>query len=494
MSKQNNTPERIFVYNEEVIKKNILITLISIAFTLLCLLLFVIFPKITIIPFFPAIFALIPYYISIYRALLKKQLDLSVPSIITIYLLLYLEKGNVALIFILIILLGQLFKTIILERIKSSIDDISKKLPKTAVIKDGKTQKEILIADIKIGDVLLVKSGERLATDASLLSGDALIDESVVTGESRFIPKKAGDKLLAGSINMGNYLEAKAVSTAAQSTLLQIQKLVVEAQNDKAPLAKIVNRYAWATIVMALAGVMVIYLLTQNILLALSFWIAVVPVVFAIIVPVATTIGITILAKNGVLVKNSTTLENLIKADTILFDKTGTLTEGVPVVEKILENGMKQEKILQIAASIESYSNHPLAKPILDEAKERKISVTPLTHVETKVGKGMTAKWGNESIFLGNIALLRELKIKADNKITTDVLQWENKGATPVFVGEGAKIVGVILLLDKLRPEVKPLFAFLKKKTMKWSWLQVTKKRLPNQLLEIYLMFRCMQK
>ncbi len=464
--------------------KSILSILGSFGFALLCFLLFILFPKVTIIPYLAALFALFPYYSSILNALRKKQLDLSLPSIITIYLLLFLGKGNVALIFILIILLGQLFKTIILEGIKTSITNISKKLPKTANIKLGDIDKEVPITQVKIGDVLIVKSGERVATDALLISDNALIDESVVTGESKPIPKKKGDKLLAGSINMGNYFEAQATSTAEQSTLLQIQHLVIEAQNDKAPLAYIVNQYAWITTVGAFIGVIVIFLFTKNIYQALSFWIAIVPVIFAIIVPVATTIGITILAKLGILVKNSPALENLTRANTILFDKTGTITEGIPKVEHIIEIKKSSDEIVQIAVSIETYSNHPLALPILDEGKKRTITPIPLTHVQTLIGKGMIAKKGAAEIFLGNIALLQEEKIRIAKEYADIVLQWENKGATPVFIGENKKVVGVILLLDKLRPEATSFFSYLVRK--KYEAIVVTgdKREVAQSIIE----------
>ena len=445
-------------------KYSLFIPILSFLLALVCLVLFTFYPQFSIIPYVAAIFALLPYYISIGKSLLKKQLDLSLPPIITIYLLLFLGKGNVALIFILIILLGHLFKTVILERVKASITNISNKLPKTAVIKLFDKTTEVAIKNIKVGDILVVKSGEQVATDSLLLSDEALLDQSVVTGESKPIPKAKGEKLLAGSINTGSYFEAKAIAIAEQSTLFQIQHLVTEAQSEKAPLAHVVNQYAWVTTIIALAGVLLIYFLTHNILQALSFWIAVVPVIFAIIVPVATTIGITILAKSGILVKSSPSLENLTKANTFLFDKTGTITQGKPEVEEILEFGRSKNEILQLAASIETYSNHPLAIPIIEKAKEQKIELLSLHKVKTLVGKGMTATVHKSTIFLGNIALLQEQHISLTKDIISTVAQWERKGATPVFVGQGNKVMGVIFLLDKLRPEAEPLFSSLTQK------------------------------
>jgi len=444
-------------------KRPLVVLLLSLAFVVICLVGNLLYPKLTIIPYLAAIFALIPYYLSIGKALLKKQLDLSLPPIVTIYLLLYLGKGNVALIFILIILLGHVFKTYILERVKASITNISDKLPKTAVVKLTDKDTEVLIKNIKVGDTLVVKSGERVATDATLLTDEALLDESVVTGESKPIAKKKGDKLLAGSINTGDYFEAKALATAQDSTLFQIQHLVNTAQNEKAPLAHVVSQYAWITTGFALLGVSIIFLLTHDIIKALSFWIAVVPVIFAIIVPVATTIGITILAKSGILIKSSPSLENLTKANTFLFDKTGTITQGMPEVEDILvEKGSKNE-LLTLAASIEKYSNHPLGLPISAKAKEEKLSLVSLSQVKTLTGKGMTAIYNGNVLFLGNVLLLQEQGVKIAKEITTQVEEWERKGATPVFVGEGSSLLGVIFLLDTLRPEAPVLFSTLSK-------------------------------
>lgn len=442
--------------------KDLLLSLISLVIAFICFILNLLFPAISFIPLAAALFSLIPYYIPIIKALFSAQLDLSLPPIITIYILLFLNKGNVALIFILIILIGHLFKTIILERVKSSITDISNKLPKTATVKTDAKETEIEISLIKVGDIMAVKSGERVATDALLLSDEALVDESVVTGESKPVVKKKGDRLLAGSINSGNYFEAKASATAENSTLLEIQKLVTKAQSEKSPLAHIVSKYAWITSALALMGVIIIFILTKNIIEALSFWIAVVPVIFAIIVPVATTIGITILAKQGILVKTSTSLENLTRANTFLFDKTGTITEGKPEVENILELGAKREDILQIAASIENYSNHPLAAPIIEKAKKDNLRLLEIKKVNTLIGKGMTGNLNNREVFLGNTTLLEDLKIKPSEDIASSVKSWEEKGATPVFVGEDNKITGVIFLLDKLKTDSKTLFSKLK--------------------------------
>ncbi len=435
--------------------------LFSLIIAVVCFLLNLVYPTVFIFPLFATIFALIPYYISIIEALRKWQLDLSLPPIITIYLLLYLGKDNVALVFILIILFGHLFKTIILERVKASIAKISEKLPKTARVKVDDKETMIEIKDIKISDILAVKSGERVATDAFLLADEAMIDESVVTGESKPVVKKKGDKLLAGSINAGDYFEAAAAATAANSTLLQIQHLVFQAQNDKAPLAHVVSKYAWVTTLCAFVGVVVIFILTHDIIKALSFWIAVVPVIFAIIVPVATTIGITILAKSGILIKSSPALENLTKANTFLFDKTGTITQGKPEVEDILVVKGDKTTILQLTASLEKYSSHPLSIPILYEANKQKLELIPLQNVKTIIGKGMVASNKGRELVIGNDTLLKDQNIEVNPKVLVKISEWERKGATPVFVGEDKEFLGVVFLLDKLRSETPALFSTL---------------------------------
>ncbi len=439
----------------------VLSSLLSLVIVFTCFGIYTLFPGFSAVAIAGLLSSLFPYYISIWQGLRKKQIDLSLPSVATIYLLLFLGKTNIAILYIFIILLGHLFKSVILERIKSSITSISKKLPKIAHIKRGSVDREILISEIHIDDLLLVKSGDRIAVDACLTTERATLDESVVTGESRPILKVRGDNLFAGSVNIGDYFEAKAISNSENSTIVQIQKLVTEAQNDKPPLAYAVSKYAWITTVGALLGVIIIYLITQNILLALSFWIAVVPVIFAIIVPVATTIGIALLAKQGVLVKNSTSLEHLTKASIFFFDKTGTITYGEPQIGEIVELNGSRNDILQLAASLESYSNHPLAIPILEEAKNQHIETIPLRDVETHVGQGITAFKDASKVYLGNMDLLHVENINLDKNTEMVVANWEKKGATPVFVGQNNTIIAVIILVDRLRVEAPKLFSSL---------------------------------
>lgn len=421
-------------------------------------LLYLLFPSLTVLVYFSLIFSLVPYYINIWRGLVRRQLDLSLPSIITIFLLIYLGKANVALLFIGIIVLGDLFKNIIIERVKASVTAIAAKLPKTATILVNNEEKIVGIDQVGVGDILSVKSGERIATDSTLLSKEALLDESVVTGESKPVTKFKGERILAGSINSGNYYNAVATSTASNSTLLQIQHLVTEAQFSKAPLAQIVSKYAWLTIIFALLGMAIVFVVTGNIFETLSFWIAVVPVIFAIITPVATTIGITILAKSGILVKNSPALENLTKVTTFLFDKTGTITEGKPEVAELVGFGETKENVLALAASLEFYSNHPLAAPILKEAQKEGVKRNDIESVNTVPGKGVYAKYNGKDIFLGNKSLVTDRAITVPIKVNELVDHWEGVGATTVFVGEDSKILGTIFLLDKIRPETRPLF------------------------------------
>jgi len=441
--------------------KRLLPVLFFFFFALTCLLINVLYPEFVIIAILGSLLALFPYYYDIWVGLGKRRLDLSFPPVITIFLLLVLRQARIALIFTIIILLGYLFKTYILERIKTSITAVTNKLPKTAFIKLGEEVKEVPISIIKPGDILVVKNGERLPTDAVLLSGEALLDESVVTGESKPVPKKLGEKLLAGSINVGDYFEAKAKAGAENSTLFQIQQLINKAQSEKSPFARVVNQYAKITSLIAFAGVLVIYFLKQNIIMALSFWIALVPVIFAIIVPVATTIGIVILAKKGILVKNGASLENLTKVKTFLFDKTGTITQGKPEVEEILGVQETENKVLQLAASLEKFSNHPFSLPILEKAKEKKLETFPVKETKTFLGKGMVAVFKKEKVFLGNMSLLEDLQINVNKDLLAIVDDREKRGASTVFVGRGARIVGVIFLVDKLRPEVKTTFSVL---------------------------------
>lgn len=401
------------------------------------------------------ILGLFPLMREVFVSLKEKSINLGFPIIFTVIILMYLEQVRIAAIFVVLILSGQLFKSYITLRVKQAITDMTKSLPNTAFLMTDSELREIRIDEIKTGDTLVVKAGGRIAVDGVLLETEGTFDESVISGESKPVVRIKGEKIIAGAINLGDEIKYKASGTSQNSTIAQIQNLVKESQSKTASLSKFSDRYAKVTSVVALILVILIYLLHQNLLQALAVWVALMPVVFAIIVPVATTIGIALLAKKGVLVKNAEVLENLTKVDTVAFDKTGTLTKGKPEIEKITTvPPFSQSQLLQIAASLEEYSEHHLAESILSQAKTQNLSLLPASNTHIVKGRGISGFIDKREVLIGNSKFLEESKIIISGFKQQDV--------TTIFISVEGKFAGIISFTDQVREEAKDVIRVLK--------------------------------
>lgn len=412
---------------------------------------------------FSVIIGVLPLVMDIFRSLRQKRIDLGAPVVITILLLLFLRKFESAAIFVLLILAGRLFKEYILWRVRESVASISKALPDVSYVRHGNEIKEVHISAIIKGDTVIVKGGGRVPVDGILLSEFASLDESVISGESKPVAKQKGARLVAASINLSDYLELQAADISANSTLAQMQKLVEEAQKRNAPLSRFTTQYAEVTSIVALLSVIVIYLLTKNVEKSLALWITLVPVIFAIIVPVATTIGISLLTKTGVLVKTAEALENLTKINVLCFDKTGTLTLGKPEISKIVTlEGLSEDILVQTAGSVERFSEHSLGEPIVREVQRRKLSWLDVMDVQVQKGRGISAMVSGNRVLIGNKEFIQEEGIPISSKLETEARKIEESGATSIWIAMQDKLAGLIFLADQLRAETKPTLDVLR--------------------------------
>jgi len=401
------------------------------------------------------ILGLLPLIKEVFVSLKGRSINLGFPIVITVFILLFLGQVRVAAVFVVLILLGQLFKRYITFRVKQAITDMTKSLPNTAFLMQNNEFKEVGTDEIKIGDTLMIKAGGRVAVDGVLLETEGIFDESVISGESKPVVKKEGEKTIAGAINLGDDIKLRVSDTSQNSTIAQIQKLVKESQAKTASLSQFSDKYAKLTSIVALILVIFIYSLHQNLLQALAVWVALVPVVFAIIVPVATTIGIALLAKKGVLVKNAQALEYLTKIDTVIFDKTGTLTKGKPEIEKISAvSSYSEKKLLQIVGSLEEYSEHHLADSILARFRAENISFLKVSNPHIVKGRGISGLVNQKTVLVGNDKFL------AENGITVSTS--ERSDNTTIFVGIEGKLAGTISFADQIREEAKEVIKKLK--------------------------------
>lgn len=268
----------------------------------------------------------------------------------------------------------------------------------------------------------------------------------------------------AGVINTGDYLEIKAKSESSNSTLAEIEDLVKQAKSKSTKLSHFTMIYSELTVISTLIIVLLVYIFTQNIVKALALWIALVPIIFAVLVPIAMTIGISVLSKKGILIKNGQAIEDLNHIDTILFDKTGTLTEQIPQIAQIdAIKPFDENEVLQIAATISKYSEHQIAKAILEKAQEKKVKLFPVKNIKVSKGRGISGESDKGFIASGNIEFINDLNYKINPEIMKAIDSKEiDQGYSASFIFLNKNLAGIFYIIDKPRKEAKETIAKLK--------------------------------
>ncbi|MER9124316.1 heavy metal translocating P-type ATPase [Mesorhizobium sp. M0959] len=330
--------------------------------------------------------------------------------------------------------------------------------PRASVFRDGK-EVEVATADVVLGDIVVLRPGNKLPVDGVVVEGTSTIDESMLTGESMPVTKKVGDKVIGATINKSGTLRYRSTKVGADTALAQIVKLVQEAQNSKAPAQLLADRASqWLVLAAILIGLATFavwfWWLGQPLLFAMTLTITVFviacPDALGLATPMAVMVGTGLGAANGILFKNAAALEEATKLNVIVFDKTGTLTMGQPkVVEIVSAAGVSPDEVLQVAAAVDQGSDHPLAVAIVQRATAMKLpKVSGFLNIE---GKGTSATIGGDQAFLGNRRLMDEQKIDLlALGETAEALKGE--GRTVIHVARSGKVLGLIAIADTPRP------------------------------------------
>ena len=330
---------------------------------------------------------------------------------------------------------------------------------------------KVPLDQVKVGDIIRVKPGEKVPVDGVIVDGSTTIDESMVTGESMPVTKKKGDDVVGSTINTNGTFNFKATKVGSDTMLSQIVDLVKKAQTSHAPIQnltdKISNIFVPAVLIIAIITFVIWYVfLNATLVTALLFAVSVVviacPCALGLATPTALMVGTARSAKMGVLIKNGEVLEEVSDLDTVVFDKTGTITVGKPQVTDVVGD---QNKVLTIAASLEENSEHPLATAVVKKAKEDKIALAQVKNFAAIEGKGVRASYDGQTAFVGSDRLLEDISISQEMKDQAIKLQKEAK--TVVYVGLGQEIIGLIAIQDVPKPSSKAAIAELKKRGLK---------------------------
>lgn len=369
------------------------------------------------------------------------------------------------------VLLGQVFEERMRNNASNAVEKLVNLQAKDAeVVRDGKIVR-VPISEIVVGDLIKVRPGEKIAVDGQIVSGSSTIDESMITGESMPVEKKAGDSVVGATANGTGTFTFKAAKVGKNTMLAQIVELVKKAQNSHAPIQGLTDKvseiFVPLVLIIAISTFLIWYVfIGASVANALIFAVSVVviacPCALGLATPTALMVGTGRSARMGILIKNGEVLEAVNDVKTVIFDKTGTITVGKPQVTDIVGDA---SQVLKIAASLEASSEHPLATAIIKNAKEHGIDYSPAENFSAIEGKGVRAVVDGKSAFVGNAKLLNDVEVSDTFKQQMATLQSQAK--TVVFVGQGHQIIGLIAIQDAPKPTSKDAISALKSQGLK---------------------------
>jgi P-type Cu+ transporter len=380
----------------------------------------------------------------------------------------YFESAIFILIFI---SLGKYLEAITKGKTSSAIKSLIGLQPKVAtIIKNGRDF-EISIQEVAVGDVVLVKPGEKIPVDGIVVDGYSGVDEKAITGESIPVEKKKGDQVIGATINKTGILKFKATKVGKDTMLAQIIKIVEDAMGSKAPIQLLADKVSFyfvpVVIGIALVSGLIWFLVLHQVAIALTIFVAVLiiacPCALGLATPTAVMMGTGLAAKNGILIKSSKALEIAKDVNIVVFDKTGTLTKGEPVVTDIVSvvEG-RTLQLLSIAGSVEKNSEHPLAQAIVNRAKKEGLALSEVEGFQAIPGKGVEAILNKKKVLLGTRQLMKDNKISVD-LVEDKMAELEDQGKTAMILVYGKKVVGIIAVADVLKENSKEAVDMLHK-------------------------------
>ena len=379
----------------------------------------------------------------------------------------YEEGATVAFLFA----ISEMLESWTMEKARRSIREMMDIAPKVARVRRGNDEKDIPVEEIIVGDVMIIRPGEKIAMDGIIVKGESAINQSAITGESIPTEKGPGGEVFAGTLNTYGSLEVEVTKRVQDTTIAKIIHMVEEAHGNRAPSQAFVEKFAavYTPIVLLLAvGIVFIPPLffglewSPWIYRGLALLVVACPCALVVSTPVAIVSAISVAAKNGILIKGGIHLEEAGSISAIAFDKTGTLTKGEPAVtDIILLNGLSEEALLAISAGLETRSEHPLAVAIVKAAEERKVKVVPAEDFKSITGRGAQGSVNGEIVYIGNPRLFTELAISMDS-IAVHVERLQGEGKTVMLVGTREKFLGIIAVADEVRENSEKTIAALK--------------------------------
>ncbi len=402
-----------------------------------------------------------------FKGLKQKKLNVDALVIIAAVAALGLGEFLEAATVVFILLLGEELEAYTVHKAQTAVKGLAQLVPEQVRIRVGKNEEQLIsLSEIKEGMIFIVKPGERIAVDGKVVAGNSSIDQSPITGESMPVERGPGMEVYSGSLNLDGALQIEATRVGDKTTIAHVKRLIEEARKEKAPIQRLVDKYAnWFVPLILITGVMV-YLLSGDLNRAITVLIVACPCAFVLGTPIAVVTTIGTAARKGILIKGGAALEACADLNSFVFDKTGTLTYGHPEIVKIktfCTLDCANEDTLTFAAVAEKLSEHPLAEAILDKAKESELAISTPDDFLVKRGQGVVAHHEDIKIILGNRSLLKDNEINLSPEVEQYIKSREQAGETALLVAHNKQVCGVISLADNLRSNAAQTINELKK-------------------------------
>lgn len=366
-----------------------------------------------------------------------------------------------------IMAIGEILEDITVNRAKKGISQLIKLSPQQGrkIIKENEktTEKIVPIEEIYKDDILRVLPGEMIPVDGKIIFGNSSVDQSIMTGESLPIDKTIGDEVFCGTVNCDGSIDIIATKIGEDSSLQKLIRMVKEAEENKAPMQRIVDKWAGWLVPAALIIAVAAYFITSDIIRAVTVLVVFCPCALALATPTSIMAAVGQAAKNGVLIKSGEALEKMGKVNCIAFDKTGTLTFGkLKISDIITTSSATENELLKLACSSEKRSEHPLGKAIVEHGKKQNVEFLEMEDFKMILGKGIAAKIENNEIYCGNSRFLQKQGIILDENIESILENLRKQGKVSILVGKNRECIGIIALSDTIRPTAKEMVVKLK--------------------------------
>ena len=407
-------------------------------------------------------------FITGFKDIAKRKITVNVFVAVALIATLAVGEFRPAAIIVLIMAVAGALESYTLDKTRKSIRDLLDLSPKMATVRRQGQDVIVAVAELQMGDVVLVKPGERIPVDGVVTAGASSVNQAPITGESMPVEKVVGSTVFSGTLNEFGRLEIRTEKIGENTTLARIVHLVQEAQATRAPIQNLADRFTTWFLPVVVVLALIAFALSGDVRTAVSVLLVACPCAFAIATPTAVTAGVSNMARRAVLIKGGSFLELGHKITHLLVDKTGTFTIGTPALVEIVSlNGVSNDDILRLAAIAEKHSEHPLGRSILAAGRARKLDIPDPEHFNSATGMGVEARWNAARILVGKPAFLREAGLALGVPVEDAIRRQSAQGRTAVLVAHNAQVIGVLAIADQIRPEIPATIRALRRMGIK---------------------------